>query len=302
MGWSRGWAKNRGKPSERNVVVVIPGKDPKQVVVMADHYDTAYMEDLYGKDQLRAAAHGADDNHSATTALLLAADVLLPLAREGKLEKTVWLVHLTGEEFPADCLGARALARSLVRGDLALTQADGTPVDVSGAKVVGGYVLDMIGHNNENDRDVFQNRPGRRRGFGPARADRPRGQRTLESVGGGLEQGARAQGPGPLEADRGPEAGTAGGRAPGAAGRDPHRVGAAQRALQHRRADLLGPGHPSGAVHGELRHPPHRLPRHQRHHEEHRPRLLRGAGGHHHRGGGEAGDPPALSPHRAATT
>ena len=34
---------------------------------------------------------------------------LLPLARAGKLERDVWLVHLTGEEFPADCLGARAL-------------------------------------------------------------------------------------------------------------------------------------------------------------------------------------------------
>ncbi|HEY3447199.1 MAG TPA: M28 family peptidase [Myxococcales bacterium] len=171
MGWSKGWSKNRSKPSERNVVVVIPGKDPKQVVVMADHYDTAYMEDVFypsrGGDELRAAAHGADDNHSATTALLLAADALLPMAREGKLEKTVWLVHLTGEEFPADCLGARALARSLVRGDLALTQADGQPVDVAGAKVVGAYVLDMIGHNNDNDRDVFQIAPGE--GAGSAR-------------------------------------------------------------------------------------------------------------------------------------
>ncbi len=45
---------------------------------MGDHYDTAYMEDVYyaesGGDSLRAPACGADDNHSATTALLLAAE------------------------------------------------------------------------------------------------------------------------------------------------------------------------------------------------------------------------------------
>ena len=96
---------------------MIPGRDRGQAVIMADHYDTAYMEDVYeeerGGDGLRAAAAGADDNHSATTALLLAAETLLPLSRAGKLERDVWLVHLTGEEFPSDCLGARALAQAL---------------------------------------------------------------------------------------------------------------------------------------------------------------------------------------------
>ena len=52
---------------------------------MGDHYDTAYMEDVYdadtGGDGLRAAAQGADDNHSATTALLLAAEQLLRARR-----------------------------------------------------------------------------------------------------------------------------------------------------------------------------------------------------------------------------
>ena len=47
------------------------------------------------------------DNGSATATLLQAAPIFLKLAREGKLERDVWLLHLTGEEFPSDCMGAR---------------------------------------------------------------------------------------------------------------------------------------------------------------------------------------------------
>ncbi|HVU52196.1 MAG TPA: M28 family peptidase [Polyangia bacterium] len=165
MSWSEGWASNQShKAHERNIVVVIPGRNRGEAVIMGDHYDTAYMEDVYeedrGGDGLRVAAAGADDNHSATTALLLAADVLLPLAREGRLERDVWLVHLTGEEFPSDCLGARALAQGLLERRLRLFDEDGAVIDVSGTRVVGAFILDMIGHNNPRDRDVFQIAPG----------------------------------------------------------------------------------------------------------------------------------------------
>ena len=162
--WMEGWAKNQQAPAQRNIVLVIPGKDRTQAVVMADHYDTAYMEDVYypeeGGDLLRAPAFGADDNHSATTALLLAAERLLPLAHAGTLERDVWLVHLTGEEYPADCLGARALCQALVERTLQLTGEDGRAHDMSSVDVVAAFVLDMIGHNLERDRDVFQIAPG----------------------------------------------------------------------------------------------------------------------------------------------
>jgi hypothetical protein len=159
-----GWAKNEHAPAERNVICVIPGNNRREAVVMGDHYDTAYMEDVYdadrGGDKLRAAAAGADDNHSATTALLMAAQALLPLSRAGKLERDVWLVHLTGEEFPGDSLGARALAQALVERSLSFTAEDGSTRDMSEVRVVGAYVLDMIGHNNERERDLFQIAPG----------------------------------------------------------------------------------------------------------------------------------------------
>lgn len=162
--WMEGWAANQDGPAERNIVMVIPGKRRDQAVVMGDHYDTAYMEDCYyeesGGDLLRAPAAGADDNHSATTALLLAAERLLALAKAGKLERDVWLVHLTGEEYPADCMGARALCQALVERRLAFTAEDGSTRDVSHVTVTAAFVLDMVGHNTERDRDVFQIAPG----------------------------------------------------------------------------------------------------------------------------------------------
>jgi hypothetical protein len=172
LSWSEAWTQNQqGQAQERNIVVVIPGKDRTQAVIMADHYDTAYMEDVFeterGGDGLRAAAAGADDNHSATATLLAAAEVFLPLARAGRLERDIWLVHLTGEEFPSDCLGARALGQALVEKSLHLTAEDGSTWDASVVRVVGAFVLDMIGHNNNHDRDVFQIASGE--GAGSAR-------------------------------------------------------------------------------------------------------------------------------------
>jgi len=163
--WMEGWAANQsGTARERNIVCVIPGANRGEAVIMGDHYDTAYMEDVYdadaGGDMLRAPAQGADDNHSATTALLHAAEQLLPLAKAGKLKRDVWLVHLTGEEFPADCLGARAIGRELVEGRLGFTAEDGSRRDVSKVRVTGVYVLDMIGHNADRDHNVFQIAPG----------------------------------------------------------------------------------------------------------------------------------------------
>ena len=204
--WMEGWAKNQQAPNERNIVLMIPGANRQESLVMGDHYDTAYMEDVFyaasGGDSLRAPACGADDNHSATTALLLAAEQLLPLARAGKLLRDVWLVHLTGEEFPSDCMGARALGQALVERRLAFTSEDGRTRDVSEVRVVGAFVLDMIGHNADRDRDVFQIASGE--GAASARLARRahRSQPALESlreVGQPLAR-ARARGSRPARA------------------------------------------------------------------------------------------------------
>jgi hypothetical protein len=162
--WMGGWLRNQDGAAERNIVVVIPGRNRTEAVIMADHYDTAYMADRYepscGGVGARLAACGADDNHSATAALMLAAPVFLEMSRKGQLARDIWLVHLTGEEFPADCLGARALTERLVEGTLRLHLPNEKTRDLSRARVRGLYVSDMIAHNNDRERNVFQISPG----------------------------------------------------------------------------------------------------------------------------------------------
>jgi hypothetical protein len=131
---------------------------------MADHYDTAYMEDVYYKDQggccARLAAAGADDNDSATAALMRAAPIFCDLSQERKLGCDIWLIHLTGEEFPSDCLGARHLCQQLVEGTLKMRLPEGRKQDLSRVQIQGVFVLDMVAHNSDHDRDKFQISPG----------------------------------------------------------------------------------------------------------------------------------------------
>lgn len=163
--WMGGWLGNQeGIAEERDLIVVIPGRDRSLAIIMGDHYDTAYMADCYEKEYggngARLAAAGADDNHSATAALMLGAPIFLELSKEGQLSCDIWLIHLTGEEFPADCLGARHLTQSLVEGTLRMRLPGGKSRDLSKTRIQGLYVLDMVAHNNDHDRDIFQISPG----------------------------------------------------------------------------------------------------------------------------------------------
>jgi hypothetical protein len=161
-----GWLGNqKGNMHERNILMVIPGKNRKQAVVLGDHYDTAYMEDIYEKGRggsgARMSANGADDNYSASATLLQAAPILLKLSKEGKLERDVWLIHLTGEEFPSDCMGARNFCQILIEKNIKLKIDKQTTLDLSETEIVGVYVMDMIGHNRDNDQNIFQISPGK---------------------------------------------------------------------------------------------------------------------------------------------
>jgi hypothetical protein len=161
-----GWVGNqKGSTYERNIIMVIPGKNRKQAVVLADHYDTAYMEDIYDKGRggsgARLAANGADDNYSASATLLQAAPILLKLSKEGRLERDIWLIHLTGEEFPSDCMGARNFCQTLIEKNVILHIDKHTTIDLSETEVVGVYVMDMIGHNCDSDQDILQISPGK---------------------------------------------------------------------------------------------------------------------------------------------
>ena len=161
-----GWKGNqKDETYERNILVVIPGRNRKQAVVFGDHYDTAYMEDIYdrgrGGSGARLSANGADDNYSASSTLLQAAPLFLRLSKEGKLERDIWLIHLTGEEFPSDCMGARNFCQSLVEKKIRLKTGNDTFTDLSETEIIGVFIMDMIGHNRENDQDIFQISPGK---------------------------------------------------------------------------------------------------------------------------------------------
>ena len=129
----------RGMP-QTNLFAEIPGTNSKLApVLIADHVDTALDEDL-AKKYIYQAVPGADDNASATAALLRAAAVL----RARQPERPIWLVHFTGEEFPADDLGARALVSKML----------GDKQDIAGL-----VLLDMIGFAGVGQTQ-FQINPG----------------------------------------------------------------------------------------------------------------------------------------------
>lgn len=100
----------RGIP-QSNLIAIIKGTEPGPPVVMADHIDAACEEDTFEKTRQRVTTHGADDNATATAALLAAAAVL----RDARPKHDIWLVHLTGEEFPSDDLGARHFLTEMLR-------------------------------------------------------------------------------------------------------------------------------------------------------------------------------------------
>jgi hypothetical protein len=97
--------------AQSNLIAILPGTEGGPPVVMADHIDTACEEDTFARTRQRVTSHGADDNATATAALLGAAAVL----RDAHPRHDIWLVHLTGEEFPADDLGARHFLSEAMR-------------------------------------------------------------------------------------------------------------------------------------------------------------------------------------------
>lgn len=126
---------------QTNLIAVIPGTDPgAKPVLMADHIDTAFCEDIYAKTGKRISAPGADDNNSATAVLLRAAEVL----KDTGPKHDIWLVHFTGEEFPPDDLGATYFVTQLLKDK----------IDIEGL-----VLIDMIGHREKGSR-IFQINPG----------------------------------------------------------------------------------------------------------------------------------------------
>lgn len=126
---------------QTNLIAVIPGADPSaRPVLLASNIDTAFADDVFTSTGKRVSVPGADDNASGTAALL----GIAPVLRDMKLPHEIWLVHLTGEEFPADSLGARYFASRLLK----------EKKDIEGAVIV-----DKIGYWERSDK-IFAVDPG----------------------------------------------------------------------------------------------------------------------------------------------
>ena len=144
-----------------NVIVQFPGRNASlPPLVFMDHYDTAYDEDVFANtnDTVRTAAPGADDNGSAMATLLRAGALLAKLvggqapfgSSAVPLRRTVWLVHITGEEYPSDDLGCRHFLTAVLKG------ANLPPWATPGMPIAGVLLMDMIAwRRNETDL-VFQ--------------------------------------------------------------------------------------------------------------------------------------------------
>jgi len=122
---------------QANLIVVVPGKNRSlPPLVFADHIDTAFAEDHFSKTRERISNPGADDNATATASLLRAAEEL----KGKKPERDIWLVHLTGEEYPADDLGVRHFMKELMKQK---------------TDIAGMVLIDMIGIRDPKD-PLFQ--------------------------------------------------------------------------------------------------------------------------------------------------
>jgi Zn-dependent M28 family amino/carboxypeptidase len=130
----------QGIPQENLIAQIGSDELPQTPVIFLDHYDTAFSEDVWAKNKVRQSNPGADDNCSATAGLMVAAKQLI--SSQSKLKRPIWIIHVTGEEFPADDLGARQFVSMLLNEKI-------SPHAV--------IVMDMIAYAQKKaDRKIFQ--------------------------------------------------------------------------------------------------------------------------------------------------
>jgi len=140
LGLKTSWQKFKWHNINHANLVATKVPDAKSddgVIIVADHYDTAFSENIFERSGERVSNPGADDNASASAGLLVLAHAL----RTKKTRQPLWFVHLTGEEFPADDLGARKLVEMLLRQKI---------------KIKAIIVMDMIAYRKPSWAQHFQ--------------------------------------------------------------------------------------------------------------------------------------------------
>ncbi|CAF2922629.1 unnamed protein product [Rotaria sp. Silwood2] len=124
--------------TQANLFAYIPAGGSRKCnepVVFIDHIDTAFERDTFANTGQRRTTPGADDNVSGLVALLQSASILKQTQETAC--RDIWLVHMTGEEYPAASLGVSHFLQQLL---------------VKKQPIYTAVIVDMIGHRvNRND-------------------------------------------------------------------------------------------------------------------------------------------------------
>jgi hypothetical protein len=128
--------------TQANLIAFIPasGKHKcNEPVLFIDHIDTAFEEDTFYNTDVRQTTQGADDNVSGLIALLQSVSILKETQKEAC--RDIWLVHVTGEEYPAASLGIVYFLQQLL---------------IKKQSIYTGVIVDMISHRVNRSDPIIQ--------------------------------------------------------------------------------------------------------------------------------------------------
>jgi len=132
--------------TQANLIAIIPAGGTSKCnepVLFVDHIDTAFEEDTFYNLGKRQTTQGADDNVSGLIALLQSVSILKETQKTAC--RDIWLVHLTGEEYPAASLGIVYFLQQLF---------------VNKQPIYIAIIVDMISHRVNRTDPIIQINPG----------------------------------------------------------------------------------------------------------------------------------------------
>jgi hypothetical protein len=131
--------------TQANLIAFIPaGRAQKcnEPVLFLDHIDTAFEADTFYDTGERQTTQGADDNISGLVALLQSVSILKETQKEAC--RDIWLVHVTGEEYPAASLGIVYFLQQLL---------------IKKQPIYTAVIVDMISHRVNRSDPIIQINP-----------------------------------------------------------------------------------------------------------------------------------------------
>lgn len=128
--------------TQANLIAFLPAGGTRKCaepVLFLDHIDTAFEEDTFYNTGQRRTTQGADDNVSGLVALLHSVSILKETQKHAC--RDIWLVHLTGEEYPAASLGIVYFLQQLL---------------VKKQPIYTAVIVDMISHRVNRTDPIIQ--------------------------------------------------------------------------------------------------------------------------------------------------